>query len=1573
MLNPHEYLHMRTAVIAFLLVFSTFSGALAWQTEIDEGLPISFRNGVVNSVPIEMVPDDRYHGFYVLTHEYPVPTEWVVKLDSAGIECWTFAAPSGFHCELNGHTPSQLAKLDVDGMIQMPEFAKLHPDVMPSLKGELESYFIAPGIGVLNVVLSGQELPEEIHQRGDIEVLSHNLRWAKVEARISGVEWLISQSEIEWIEPQFEFKLSNDEAADIVSASVLWDATQMAGINTAWNALDGTGIVVAVADTGLDNGINNTNMHPDFRDHIQGIHSYGISPDTQPFVNTPYNDGASDLDSGHGTHVAGSVLGDGTQSSGAIKGMAPEAQLYMQAIEVYTDWTTSAENTYGVTDGYELTGIPDDLSTLFDDAAFNNTNIHTNSWGSSVAGQYTTSSMQADYSARNHSEMLILFAASNDGVDTDSGGDGEIDLGSLGSPASAKNVLTVGASENDRPSITSTWGSWWPSDYSKNPVFSDKMADDSEGMAAFSSRGPTLDSRLKPDVSAPGTFILSAKSRSTTDTGWGAYTNTDYTYMGGTSMATPITAGASALIYQHLIDNLGHSNPSSALVKGIIAASAHDMTGQYGSATNGAGETAPNNHEGWGLLDLDRAVNSTWVDDESVSTGDNRNWKITVPSGAPDLKIMVSWTDPASSPSNSVHLVNDIDFAVKSPSGVWTEYGNDRDNLIGATISSPASGQWEIHVNGTNIPSGPQHFSMVIDAPYQMINLSADADADGFIDTADDCPNTPGQSNQDKNGCPDGDGDGWSNTGDDFPNDGTQWSDTDNDGYGDNPGGVNPDACVTVFGSSSLDRYGCTDSDSDGWSDPGGGWSTFQGADACSSTWGNSSRDRNGCLDDDGDGQSNINDALISDPTQWLDSDGDGYYDNPNPATDWDDCPNNFGDSTIDLQGCVDTDSDGVSDINDPWPSDPSKSIDTDSDGYADNEDDCPTFAGNSTSGLVGCLDSDGDGRPAEFDAFPQDISQWSDSDGDGFGDNPNGNSPDDCPNEAGNSWQNSTLGCADNDSDGWANHQDRFANDSTQWHDIDNDGYGDNSGGTTPDACPTVHGNSTGGGIYGCVDDDGDTWANIQDAFSDDPTQYLDSDGDGFGDNPSGTNADTCPLTYGNSSVDRTGCVDTDGDGTSDLNDDFPDDPTRTADSDTDGFDDSEDDCPLTPGTSLNGSIGCFDADQDSWADQNDSFPMIASQWNDTDLDGYGDNPNGTQPDSCPTVSGNSTADLFGCLDNDGDTWSNLNDVFPDDISEWVDADSDGFGDNIDECPVTPGSATDGKVGCIDSDGDGWSDNMDFRVNDITQWLDSDDDGYGDNPDGFEGDDCPNEYGYSSIDRVGCLDDDYDGWSNEGDEFPDLHTQHVDSDNDGFGDNNSVGAELPDHWPLDPQRNVAEVDFTCTPSTFQIDISEDDLLRFTCTITNLIQNNLTIRIDWKAMNAIDSSLRTQVIPIDAEGQETVAFAGNIIETGEIISVIETREIGSTSSLAFFTVSIESINSSRGDTFSDAEKAFILEDHMQELTAVGVCLLLILGLGLNAISSSKKKRAARRAEMMQQRSASYTHEQNFFGRSPPQF
>ena len=280
-------------------------------------------------------------------------------------------------------------------------------------------------------------------------------------------------------------------------------------------------------------------------------------------------------------------------------------------------------------------------------------------------------------------------------------------------------------------------------------------------------------------------------------------------------------------------------------------------------------------------------------------------------------------------------------------------------------------------------------------------------------------------------------------------------------------------------------------------------------------------------------------------------------------------------------------------------------------------------------------------------------------------------------------------------------------------------------------------------------------------------------------------------------------------------MNDDFPTDPTRYLDTDGDGYDDDEDDCVNTAGSSTNGSIGCFDADQDTWADSDDSFPMDASQWNDTDMDGYGDNADGTNPDACPTTFGNSTSGLLGCTDSDGDTWDDVTDRFPTDETEWADNDSDGFGNNIDHCPETPGNASNGNIGCVDSDGDTWADNSDFLPQDPSQWLDTDGDGFGDNTSGTNGDNCPNDEGYAFLDLIGCPDDDQDGWSNQGDAFPDRYTQYQDSDGDGYGDNNSPGAELADHWPLDPTRNTAEVILECEPTNFKIDIAKDSSVRF--------------------------------------------------------------------------------------------------------------------------------------------------------------
>jgi hypothetical protein len=115
---------------------------------------------------------------------------------------------------------------------------------------------------------------------------------------------------------------------------------------------------------------------------------------------------------------------------------------------------------------------------------------------------------------------------------------------------------------------------------------------------------------------------------------------------------------------------------------------------------------------------------------------------------------------------------------------------------------------------------------------------------------------------------------------------------------------------------------------------------------------------------------------------------------------------------------------------------------------------------------------------------FKTDPTQWNDTDGDGYGDNAGGNLADDCPSIAGDSWQNGTLGCTDTDSDGWADQDDSHIDDVTQWSDMDGDGFGDNLGGITPDACPGQIGNSSNGNRLGCPDADGDGWDDIIDAL---------------------------------------------------------------------------------------------------------------------------------------------------------------------------------------------------------------------------------------------------------------------------------------------------------------------------------------------------------------------------------------------------------------------------------------------------------------------------------------------------------
>ena len=484
-----------------------------------------------------------------------------------------------------------------------------------------------------------------------------------------------------------------------------------------------------------------------------------------------------------------------------------------------------------------------------------------------------------------------------------------------------------------------------------------------------------------------------------------------------------------------------------------------------------------------------------------------------------------------------------------------------------------------------------------------------DSDDDGYGDNSsgylgDVCLGQQGFSSQDRLGCIDSDGDGysdptdigqlteWNEThgADKWPSDPTQWADADGDGYGDNSSlnATNPDAFPQNPSAAS-------DPDEDGYPD---NWtSQYNGSnggglflDACPGVWGDSFLDRTGCPDNDGDGFSNSGDVFPQEISQWADTDGDGFGDNPLGV---------LGDQCIEISGVYNgTVGVGCPIINND---------DDDLDGIANEYDACPDTPASETANSQGCsnsqLDDDLDLVSNADDLCPNTTSgevvdadgcsetqRQTDSDGDGILD-----PEDDCPN---------TLNGSIIDSNGCATYQ----------LDSDEDGVMDDV-----DQCP---GTPLGAAIdlFGCIvagyDGDGDGVDDIEDPFPIDPTQWEDSDGDGWGDNASGQNPDRCPNENGSSYQDRNGCIDTDGDGWSDP--------------DQIGF----------------GTWGVTSGA--------DAFVNDSTQWVDLDRDGFGDNASGNNPDLCPdTDSGRlSLVNSEGCdpsaADSDGDGINDISDNCP-------------------------------------------------------------------------------------------------------------------------------------------------------------------------------------------------------------------------------------------------------------------------------------------------------------------------------------
>ena len=362
-------------------------------------------------------------------------------------------------------------------------------------------------------------------------------------------------------------KISTNVSPDVAIATGA-DPTQYQYRNDVVGPLTGDGVTVAIADSGVDQ------THPDLSGRVFGPPAYRIDFD------------------GHGTHVAGTLLGNGTQSpfndraaqgsqtNGQFSGMAPKAKAWAQSYLV-----------------------PDYV--LHEETAAQDILISNNSWGRPGANDYDIYAASYDAAVRDsrpgvtgEQQVMYVFAAGNEGA---GGGNGLNGLaGSIISPATAKNVITVGASDLPRlitntvanvcvtvPVITTDTNTgnlvtnlvitcetnqpWW------------NMTDTNNQVSPYSSRGNVgigregLFGRFKPDVVAPGSMLVSTRSK-------------DYLEPSGFTNTTPFT-------YNNLAINVDSTNlyslaiPANAVSVTIItlsnATSPTNMTLTIAAAIDG--------------------------------------------------------------------------------------------------------------------------------------------------------------------------------------------------------------------------------------------------------------------------------------------------------------------------------------------------------------------------------------------------------------------------------------------------------------------------------------------------------------------------------------------------------------------------------------------------------------------------------------------------------------------------------------------------------------------------------------------------------------------------------------------------------------------------------------------------------------------------------------------------------------------------------------------------------------------------------------------------------------------------
>ncbi len=687
-----------------------------------DSFPFNTQTGRLSIPEGFRVRDTDGEALHLVQFVGPIKNEWLEAIRATGSETVQYVSNNGYLVWTGTASRIALDAMAADG--HFVQYSLPHQPwfkLGPMIRGRYETKNPAMD-ELIPVVIQMYRHPNRGATESRILELAREqrtgwqpiLRYQNIDVtlRFGDIAELAHRGDVTWIGERMERELDDEVQAQIMAGNLNAGMTGPSAPGYL-SYLSGFGFstdpddypTLAIVDDGVGNGTVNTG---DLTLHELG----SLANPTRVAFNNNCTSSSNDGGQGGHGHINTSIAGGYDERSG-FPFKDPDG--YNRGLGINPWAKLASTKVFGP--GFDLSSCGGTDTGLIADSQNNGAGISSNSWGcSGCAGSYDDSSQAFDVGVRDadlteagNQELIFVFSSGNSGAG-----------GTVGTPGNGKNMITVGAAENDRPDDED--GPW-----TDGCAIGPSGADNAMDVISFSSQGPSPGGRTKPEVIAPGTHIQGTASTASDYNGTSVCDQfrpsgqTDFAASSGTSHSTPAMAGMVSLVWWWIEnDQAGLSRvegtgtaPSPALMKAYLSAHTTYLTGAL------AGDTLPSNAQGYGMptagLLFDDA--QKFLHDQSLlfdNTGEEWDFVGAVADTSRPVRIVMAYTDEAG-PIGTSPQINDVDLAANIDgtdylgnvfSGEWSTTGGSADsanNYEAIFLPAGTGGAIEITVTAANI------------------------------------------------------------------------------------------------------------------------------------------------------------------------------------------------------------------------------------------------------------------------------------------------------------------------------------------------------------------------------------------------------------------------------------------------------------------------------------------------------------------------------------------------------------------------------------------------------------------------------------------------------------------------------------------------------------------------------------------------------------------------------------------------------------------------------------------------------------------------------------------------------